>query len=464
MTRAAEQPAPLWTMGELASAVGSSSEPVVDAQQSVSGVSIDSRTLVAGDLFIALAGDPGPRFFTSAVGERDGHDFLPAARSAGAAAALVSRATDIDLPQLRVSDTLDALWNLGRAGRRRNQGEVFAITGSSGKTTCKGFLAAALGVPAAPGSLNNFWGVPLCLARTPAEQDAAVFEIGTNQPGEIQPLTELVDPTVAVLLNVHPAHIGHFRDIEDLQKEKLSINSSLKGLSKFVCEYSVAVSAGLEGRCMTFGGDSGAQLRLVRMQGDRAVYRSAHGEHVARVPGGGEHRALTLAAVLAALVAADRALEPALQLPPELVPNGRGNERLVQRSDGSSLVLVNDSYNANPASMAAALADLARRPCPRFAILGDMGELGGHSADYHLALAQQCAGLDGVFCVGQEVERTFAALPAAVRLGIKGSADEVDLAELVGLFPANARVLVKGSNAVFWQQDWCTALERAISA
>jgi len=464
MTSAAEQPAPLWTMGELASAVGLSPNSIADAQKPVFGVSIDSRTLVTGDLFVALAGDPGPRFFTSAIGERDGHDFLAAARTAGAAAGLVSRATQIELPLLQVSDTLDALWDLGRAGRRRNRGEVFAITGSSGKTTCKGFLAAALGVPAAVGSLNNFWGVPLCLARTPAEQEAAVYEIGTNQPGEIQPLTELVNPTVALLLNVHPAHIGHFRSIDDLREEKLSINSSLKDLSKFVCEYSVAVSAGLEACCMTFGGDADAGLRLVRMQGDRATYRSAHGEHVARVPGGGEHRALTLAAVLAALVAADRSLEPALHLPAELVPNGRGNERLMRRSDGSALVIVNDSYNANPASMAAALADLARRPCPRFAILGDMGELGSDSAGYHLALAEQCAELDGVYCVGQEVERTFGALPAAVRLGIKSSAEEIDLAELIGLFPPNARVLVKGSNAVFWQQDWCSQLERAVSA
>ena len=247
-----------------------------------------------------------------------------------------------------------------------------------------------------------------------------------------------------------------------LHEEKLSINSYLPNYSKFVCEYSVALAAGLAKDCVTFGSDRAATIRLRDMEGDRATYESAHGEWVARVPGGGEHRGLTLAAVVAALLTAEQSIEPALELAPGLVPAGRGDERLVERGDGRRVVVVNDSYNANPASMAAALADLAARSGPRYAVLGDMGELGADSATYHRALAEQCAALDGVFCVGSEMRRTFDGLPDSVRLGHAMNAAEVDLAILADQLPDAARVLIKGSNAVFWQADWCSRLIRAL--
>ena len=282
----------------------------------------------------------------------------------GAVAALVHRNTPSNLPQLQVTDTLDGLWSLGRAARARLTGQVYAITGSSGKTTCKSFLRAALDGFAPAGNLNNFWGVPLSLARTPRTSAHAIYELGTNRVGEIAPLADLVKPEVAILLNVHPAHIGYFADFEELTKEKLSINIGLDDLSKFVCEESIALRAGLFDRCLTFGVQRSASVRVTDVSGDRATLRTPTGTFSARVPGGGAHRAQTLAAVLAALIAANRPLDSALDLSADLVPAGRGNEQLIAGQSGEHWILVDDSYNANPASVAAALDALDWRGNP----------------------------------------------------------------------------------------------------
>ena len=428
------------------------------ALSAVTGISIDSRTCKPGDLFIALAGDPGPRFNTSSPGSRDGHEFVSAARAAGAVACLVQGERDASGARIEVADTLDALWALGHAARERLTGDVFAVTGSSGKTTAKGFLAAATQGFASAGSLNNFWGVPLSLARTPADAAAAVYEIGTNAPGEIAPLTGLVQPTVAMLLNVHPAHIGNFLDMVELTKEKLSINSTLRDLSRFVCEYAVAADAGLANRCITFGAQDSAAVRLLEVSGDRARLRAADRRLDARVPGGGRHRALTLCGVVAALLAAGREPEPALDLPTDLVPPGRGTERLLKGPDGQRWTLVDDSYNANPASMAAALETLAAAGEPGYAILGEMLELGEASAALHESLAAHCEALAGVICVGAGSLPLYNALPDALRLGYVAAVADLDVAELRDRLPARARLLVKGSNRVFWASSWCDTL------
>lgn len=446
---------PLWRWSELATALNC---PPVTAGPAITGISIDSRTAKTGDLFIALAGDPGPRFHTSSPGQRDGHDFVSAAAKAGAAGALVARLQPLDLPQLQVGDTLDGLWALGRQAAARHKGVRFAITGSSGKTTCKAFMSAALAAAAEPGSFNNFWGVPVCLARTAATAPHAIYEIGTNQAGEIEPLARLVDPQVAVLLNVHPAHLGNFDSLEALRKEKLSISNALDDLSQFVCEYSVAVAAGLASQVFTFGEETGAAVRLRELVGDRAVYATPNGDLAARVPGGGRHRALTLGAVLAALICAGEDPDRATELPATLVPNGRGNERLITSRSGASWVIVDDSYNANPASMTAALDALAASEGPCYAILGEMLELGDQSRSYHLDLASHCAGLAGVFCVGEACRDLFESLPQSQRLGYADRESDIDLPALLDALPETGRVLVKGSNRVFWQNDFCARL------
>lgn len=451
---------PLWRWSELAAALDC---PPVAGGPDISGISIDSRTAQAGDLFIALAGDPGPRFYTSSPGRRDGADFVPAAAAAGAAGALVARGQPLGLPQLRVADTLDGLWALGQAAATRHQGTRFAITGSSGKTTAKAFLSAALSAVAESGSLNNFWGVPVCLARTPVAAPFAVYEVGTNQPGEIEPLARLVAPQIAVLLNVHPAHLGNFASLNALRREKLSISNVLQDLSRFVCEYSVAAHAGIEDQVTTFGDESQALVWVREVTGDRALIRTPRGEIRARVPGGGRHRALTLAAVMAALICADEDPLLASELPATLVPAGRGNEHLVAPANGGSWVVIDDSYNANPASMTAALNGLEASAGPKFAILGEMLELGDQSASYHRDLVSHCAGLAGVFCVGAATRVLFEALPERQRLGYAARAEDIEMGALLRQLPVSGRVLVKGSNRVFWQRGFCAELQQGLA-
>jgi len=300
--------------------------------------------------------------------------------------------------------------------------------------------------------------VPVCLARTQATNPFAIYEVGTNQAGEIEPLARLVAPQVAVLLNVHPAHVGNFASLEALRKEKLSISNVLDDLSQFVCEYSVAAEAGLQDRVVTFGEAPSAVVSVRELNGDQAVIRTPAGDLQAHVPGGGQHRALTLAATMAALLAAGEDPACATELPGSLVPPGRGNEHLV-----GSWVLIDDSYNANPASMAAALDTLVASDGPQVAIIGEMLELGAASADYHRDLARHCAGLAGVYCVGTATRDLFNALPERQRLGYAETAEQIDVTALVQELPAAGRILIKGSNRVFWQSDFCAVLRTALA-
>jgi len=452
---------PLWHWSELAFALDI---PAPAGGPDISGISIDSRSLQTGELFIALAGDPGERFHTSSPGNRDGHSFLTHAQAKGAAGALVARTQPCALPQLRVSDTLDGLWALAAAAVKRHVGRRIAITGSSGKTTAKAFLAAALDAVAQPGSLNNFWGVPLCLARTPRSAGWAVYEIGTNRAGEIEPLSTLAQPDVALLLNVHPAHLGNFSSFDSLREEKISINRGLKDKTNLVCEYSVATRSGLAGRAFTFGEAPQAAVRLLSQEGQSAVLDTPQGLLDVHVPGGGRHRALTLAAVVATLIRCGESPERAAKLPDSLVPPGRGNEQLIQRSSGAqaSWTLIDDSYNANPASMAAALRTLGEGDAPGVAVLGEMLELGESSASYHLDLVPHCEALAGVYCVGKGMRGLFDALPQAQRLGYVDNAADIVLDELVSCLPSQAHVLVKGSNRVFWQTGFVDRLAAAM--
>lgn len=426
-------------------------------------MSIDTRTLRAGDLFIALLGDPGPRFNTDSRTDRDGHAFIDEAQRRGAVGALTHRSSGTQLPELRVSDTLDGLWSLGRGARTRFEGPVFAVTGSSGKTTVRSFLNAALGCPQATGSLNNFWGVPLSLARTPRHAAAAVLEIGTNHPGEIEPLAKLVSPTVALVLNVRPAHLQYFGSIEALRAEKTSIFNGLStgGVAVFPDDLAgPRVGSGI--RTMTFGLTDTADVSLREYDADSRVakFRLDGRSLTARVPGGGLHRATSLAAALACLFAAGQSLEVALDLPDSIVPEGRGSRMSI-----GGVEIIDDSYNANPTSTAAALRGLAAEPArKRLAILGEMLELGDGSIEYHRRLAEHCGGIERVVCVGQGMNALWHELPESQRLLRAERAAEVPLKEVVAELAPGDVVLVKGSNRVFWANNFVKRLADAIAA
>jgi UDP-N-acetylmuramoyl-tripeptide--D-alanyl-D-alanine ligase len=457
-TQASAADLPLWNWVDLCRALDIEACDGPD----IHGVCIDSRRIQPGDLFIALTGDPGPRFNPSQRSERDGHDFIAAAMQAGAAGVLAHDGARRDIPQLQVADTLDALWRLGAAARARLHCPVVAVTGSSGKTTTKNLLAAALGAFCTEGSLNNHLGVPLSLMSTPEDASAAVYELGTNHPGEIGPLAELVGPNVAIVLNVHPAHAERFTNLSQLRSEKLSIYKGLKGKGHLIVEDLIALdelpTKRLEERqYATFGRSDAAQVRFLRLANGSADY-VLHGETVrAHVPGGGEHRAVSLAAVLATLEVLGSPLGPALSLPDELIPRGRGTETRV-----GDITVIDDSYNANPESMKAALLALAQRAPPTLAVLGEMLELGADGPDYHRALVEQCAGIGGVICVGAGMQALYNELPETQRLGWFPAAGEELLDALAGAVTPGVSVLVKGSNRVFWAQNFVVRLTESL--
>lgn len=447
----------LWQWRELCEALGLPAEDGPD----VTGISFDSRRTRPGDLFFALPGDPGPRFNPSYRSDRDGHDFIEAAVAAGAVGAVTHDGGSRNVPQLAVGDTLDALWALGAAARSRLDCPVVAVTGSSGKTTAKGFLAAALDAFATQGSFNNHLGVPVSLALTPRDARAAVYEIGTNHPGEIGPLSRLVRPDVAMVLNVHPAHRENFDSMAELLKEKLSIHEGLPKGGHLVLEETLdASSLPSSVRVSRFGRTAEALVRLVDLKGQQASYLVADEKFTAHVPGGGVHRALSLGAVLCVLELLDRDLEAAAHLPDTLVPAGRGQELTA-----GQITIIDDSYNANPASMRAALTGLAERPEPRrFALLGEMLELGEESEAFHRELAGAAGVLNGVFCVGSGMRALYDALPGGKGLHWQAEADGELLDRIAGVVRSGDVLLVKGSNRVFWAKDYARRLVTRLSS
>ena len=336
------------------------------------------------------------------------------------------------------------------------------MTGSSGKTTVRSFLAAALNCAPATGSLNNFWGVPLSLARTPRAAPAAVLEIGTNHPGEIEPLARLVMPTVALLLNVRPAHLQYFESIGALRREKISIFEGLIDTGVAVVPDDLDASGvRADVRRMTFGRSSSADvsLRDYRSETRTATFRIAGRSRVARVPGGGAHRAMSLAAVLACLVGADQPIDAALQLPDSIVPQGRGS-----RISIGGVEIIDDSYNANPTSMVAALQGLASEPARHtVAILGEMRELGDGSAEFHRQLAPHCERITRIVCVGKGMDPLWDALSDRQRLTRADTVDTLSLLDLVAELEPGDVVLVKGSNRVFWANDFVQKFSDALA-
>ncbi|MEO1252489.1 MAG: UDP-N-acetylmuramoylalanyl-D-glutamyl-2,6-diaminopimelate--D-alanyl-D-alanine ligase [Pseudomonadota bacterium] len=423
------------------------------------GISIDTRNLKPGDIFVALKA------------ARDGHEFLGNAFESGAAAALVARAPD-DAPEgkplLVVGDTLEGLRDLARAARLRNFGKRIAVTGSAGKTSTKEILRAILGaqasVHAADKSFNNHWGVPLTLARLPMHAEYSVFEIGMNHAGEITPLTELVKPHAAIVTTVAEAHLENFESIEGIAEAKAEIFKGLKPGGAAVLPidndfYPLLRKRAEEcgaGSFITFGEDEKADFRLLDYadEGAGASLRVAirGNERAFRVAIPGRHQALNMLAALAAAEAVGAELDAGIAALATIAPaEGRG-ERAVIRAGSGEAVLIDESYNANPASMAAAIGVLGATPVGeggrRIAVLGEMLELGPDAPRFHADIAEKlvAAKVDRVYAAGALMRHLWDRLDPAMRGLHAGSA-----VGLVGPVEDAVRpgdvIMVKGSNA-----------------
>jgi len=407
--------------------------------------------------------------------QRDGHDFVADALENGATAALVSRIPEgvaPDAPLLVVPDVLQGLRDLAIAARARSFAKVVAVTGSVGKTGVKEMLRACFGaqgaVHAAEKSFNNHWGVPLTLARMPADTQFAIFEIGMNHPGEIAPLSEMVQPHVAMITTVAPAHLEAFESLEGIAREKADIVAGLMPggaaiLPADVPTIDILVQAALaKGATIVGFGETADAFRLtaLEMHHDVTVIqaRLRGAPAVLRLNTLGRHFAVNAMGVLAAVEALSgdptRAAVDLFRWHP---PAGRGRRETVSLDPADTnayFELIDDAYNANPASMAAALEVLAasdrqeqtRQGPRRIAILGDMLELGQEEAQIHAQLADNnhLLTLDVVHCVGPRMRACYDALPAAIRGRWVQEAQELasGLGELIA--PGD-RVLVKGS-------------------
>jgi UDP-N-acetylmuramoyl-tripeptide--D-alanyl-D-alanine ligase len=437
----------LWTAEDLAAAAGG----IMTRPFAADGVSIDTRTVAAGDLFVALHGE-----------NRDGHQFVAAALAAGAAGALVDRDppdVDADAPLLRVDDTLAGLTAIGAAARARFTGRLVAVTGSVGKTTTKEMLrrilAAAGPTHGAVASYNNHWGVPLTLSRLPPDAVFCVAEIGMNHPGEIAPLARLARPHVAVVTNIAAVHVGHLGSLAAIAAEKAAILSGLVDGGTAVLpgdspHLGILTDAAGTARIIRFGQGAAAEARLLDAVSDAdGVNVSMTLEGVPlrfRLGAPGGHMAMNAVAAVAAAVALG--VEPhhaSAALDGFTAVTGRGARRRLPLPDGEALLL-DESYNASSPSVRAALAVLGLQPASRrIAVLGDMLELGAASAPEHEGLAADvAANADLLFACGPEMRRLFEAVPASMQAA--HAATSADLAPhiVAALRPGDA-ILVKGS-------------------
>jgi UDP-N-acetylmuramoyl-tripeptide--D-alanyl-D-alanine ligase len=449
--------APLWTTHAMTEAIGASRCGALP--DVVTGLSIDSRTLKPGEAYFAIKGEV-----------HDGHDFVNAALQAGAALAVVEVSQRgkfaSDAPLLVVDGVLKSLSDLARAARARFKGQVIAVTGSVGKTSTKEALRHVLSTQgvthASVASFNNHWGVPLSLARCPAEAQFAVFEIGMNHAGEIEPLVRMVRPHLAIITTVEPVHLEFFSGIEAIADAKAEIFAGLepgaaavlnRDNSQFARLVQRARACGAA-RIISFGSDEKADARLIDLSlhaTSSAVHANIRGEEVTYKLGmPGRHMAINSLAVLAAasLAGADLA-GAALSLSQFAPATGRGVRSILEVGNGEA-TLIDESYNANPASMAAALSVLGHAELGprgrRIAILGDMLELGPTSPALHRELADvvKANRIDLVYCCGPLMRNLWDALSPGKRGGYAESSASLEF-EAVAAVRVGDAIMVKGS-------------------
>jgi len=415
------------------------------------GISIDTRTLAKGDLFVALKGDAN-----------DGHAHVADAFAKGAAAALVSHAMEHG-PGILVPDTLAALGALGIAARLRCDARRIAVTGSVGKTGTKEALAHALAgqgpTHAAVASFNNHIGVPITLARLPQASRYGVFEIGMNHAGEIAPLAHLVRPHVAMVTTVEAVHVQNFADgIAGVAAAKAEIFAAggetavLPRDNPFFDFLAARAKASGVSRVVSFGLHPDADARLLDWQpeapGSRAQIDLA-GERLGFAIGApGKHWALNLTGALLALAALGADAKAAAKTFAAIAaPKGRGAQYRVARADGAQFLLVDDSYNASPPSMRASFAVLSGIAAKRrVAVLGDMLELGPQAPRLHENLMPAIleAGIARVYCCGPNMKILYDALPASLRGAHAPDSASLEPVVLAAIETGDA-VVVKGS-------------------
>ncbi|MEM7597815.1 MAG: UDP-N-acetylmuramoyl-tripeptide--D-alanyl-D-alanine ligase [Pseudomonadota bacterium] len=444
----------LWTSAEAAQATGGRAT----CEWAASGVSIDTRTLEPGDLFVAL------------TVARDAHEFVAQALEKGAAAALVSRVPEgvpEDAPLLIVEDVQAGLEALGHAGRARTHARVVGITGSVGKTSTKEMLRDVLAAQgrthASVASYNNHWGVPLTLARMPADTEFAVIEIGMNHPGEIGPLSRMARPHVAMITTVAEVHMEAFEDgIDGIAREKAAIFEGLEpggvavinddiATQPILCAAAQAVAA----KEIGFG-EAGRDYRLVSVTVSEGVSvakaETAEGSFLFKLASAGQHFAMNGLGALASAKAlgADLAMS-AMALSSWKPVGGRGAvERIELDPDRpeAALTLIDDAYNANPTSLGAAFDVLAEaRPGGRrVAFVGDMKELGPTEQAMHAGMVDHPAmeKIDRVHTVGPLMQALHDALPAD-KQGMHTDTSEAMAPHLRDLVQAGDTILVKGS-------------------
>jgi UDP-N-acetylmuramoyl-tripeptide--D-alanyl-D-alanine ligase len=431
--------------------------------EAIAGISIDSRTIAPGEAFFAIDGE---RF--------DGHDFVTPALARGAATAVVAESRLITLGRVKgsmtvVPDVLEALGNLGRAARARSSAGIVAVTGSVGKTGTKEMLARVLAsegeVHYSPASFNNHWGVPLTLARMPESARFAVFEIGMNHPGEIDPLVRMVKPHAAIITTVEPVHLEYFKSVKEIAKAKAEIFNGLvpggaaiinRDNPHYAALVKLAKAAGVT-RIIGFGEHAKADVRLEKLkllENCSCISASVLGEAMTYKLGTpGRHIVQNSLAVMAAVsVLGGDLAKAAMALGKMAAPKGRGERHELALGGGKTATLIDESYNANPASMRAAIALLGqarpRQDGRRVAILGDMRELGKNAEAMHAELAGTLveSRVDKVFLAGPLMAALRDALPLRRIGGYAETAKELETLLFESIAPGDV-IMVKGSNA-----------------
>ncbi|MGR9171664.1 UDP-N-acetylmuramoylalanyl-D-glutamyl-2,6-diaminopimelate--D-alanyl-D-alanine ligase [Rhizobium sp. KDH_Rht_773_N] len=429
----------LWTTEDMVAAMAG--RPFGSLPQGITGISIDSRSIAPGEAFFAIKGD-----------RVDGHDYASMAVANGASLLVVSEARlpamgRLTVPMIVVEDVLAALGKLGQASRERSRAKIIAVTGSVGKTTTKEMLRHVLSpsgkVHASVASFNNHWGVPLTLARMPIDTYFGVFEVGMNHPDEIRPLVAMIRPHVAVVTTVAPAHLGNFQSIEEIAAAKAEIFEGLepggdvvlnRDNDQFSFLEQAAQALGIT-RIHSFGQHAKAEFRLAEFNGSdesstlwmtvggdtKEVRIGAPGRHIA------ENALAALGVVTIVGASLDKAIEALATLKPE---KGRGKRYRLPIGNGS-FTLIDESYNANPASMRAAIALLASAEPTgrgrRIAVLGDMLEMGEFAPQVHADLAGPllAAGLEHVWLAGPEMVALKESLPDSVAVEHREKTEEL---------------------------------------
>lgn len=438
---------PLWTLSEIAMVTGGTA--IGEAQ--ITGVVIDSRNAGAGDLFVPLKD------------KRDGHDFIDAAFDKGAAAAL----SEIDLgprPHVRVTDSFKALQDMAAAARRRSKAIRVGVTGSVGKTSIKEMIAlifeAAGSAHKSERSFNNHWGVPLTMARMPRRTQRGVFEMGMNHAGELSELSAMLQPDLAVISRIAPAHLAHFQSVDAIAAAKAEIFDGLiiGGVAVLnrdddYFDVLAKAAAARQAQIITFGVDKDADISItdinITANQSRAIIHYDGGSYDLVLPVTGRHWVMNAAASLAVAIHTDIDIEKAIAaLTGYIIPSGRG-AAFDAVINGKSIRILDESYNANPLSMRAAFASAAQQSSGRLlAVLGDMFELGKDEIPLHASLAPdiEAAGTSRVILTGECMRALRGALPRALR-GLWVRDAQLAFEALQDEIESGDTVLIKGSNA-----------------